>query len=278
MSNTTNTTITIEGQEVPVADLAFLVDSTRVSCEVHAECLNNLTAGDNEIVRAWRAAAFFSANTAVALAKRSIEILEIGEPVAVKLAIELGGRMNKEHKTFWDGCQKFDMDNLPALPADLEERRAGIQARYDAAAAALKALSADVAALPLDNAHRAAAEVVIHMIDKASSEAASSVAFALGKAHAMEISDADVNQGVEAAIMQLTWIMGKTEAEAQAIVTEKLGTTMEERKANIIKMQLEPLAPDSEGSKNGALLSAEQEVMIVELGVEKVRALIAPAA
>ena len=272
-----NTTITIEGQEVPVADLAFLVESTRTSCEIHAQSLNDLTSYEDENQRACAAAAFFSANTAVALGKLTIDVIEIGEPTAIKLAIELTGRMNKEHKTFWDAHQRRDTSNLPTAAA-LYARRVGIQARYNTAVASLKTLTADVAALPCENAHKAAAEIVINLIAKAASEAASSVAFVLGKADAIEVTDAQVKEAVEGAMLQLTWLMGKTEAEAQAIITEKLGTTMEERKAAIIKAQLEPLAPLSHGSRDGALLSADQEMMIVELGVEKVRALLAPVA
>ncbi|MBS2010213.1 MAG: hypothetical protein JST01_24400 [Cyanobacteria bacterium SZAS TMP-1] len=270
----TETTIVIDGSEIPVALVAHIMNNAVGTMATHSQICDQLAAVDDQLYRARMAAAFFSANTAVTLTKLTLAVLESLDVEAYQACLVLSGHMNKAHKVIWDEFQDaFEHKDKP-LPDDMETRRAALAGRRDQLAAAIKALNQAALLLPAEGAGVASGLKVANFASVALSEASSSIDFALGTA-TFAVSDESLKAGIEEMTTMITSQLGKSADEAHAMIVEKLGATAEEQKAAIASMQLAPLAPESEGTRNGALLSAEQELTVAEEALAKAREMLA---
>ncbi len=259
-------TIEIEGQKIPVDSLVFLVRHGINTCQIHASITGELGQTTDEVMRAYQAAAFFSSNTAASIGEQVLLCIASGDGALVKLAMQVGGRMNKRHEEFWKDYNACRDGDPPTLPGDLDTRRQGLRARMDAVNALVASASAAVESLADDSSLKASARLALQLVQVAQREATSSVEFALGN-FKLEISDEQLKEAVESFKLQLMVLMGKTEAEAMATIDARLGATDADKKAFMVNAQLSKLAANSEGSLNGSLLSGEQELSVVELGV-----------
>lgn len=259
-------TIEIEGQKMPVDSLVFIVQHGINTCQVRSSITGALNEANDEVLRAYQAAAFFSSNTAAAIGAQVLLCIAGGDGALVKLAMQVGGRMNKRHEEFWKDYNACRDGNPPALPGDLDSRRQGLRARLDAANALVASAAAAVETMADDDSLKASARLALQLVQVAQREAASSVEFALGNFN-MEISDEQLKETVDDIKLQLMVLMGKTEAEATAMIDTRLGATDAAKKATMVNAHRTKLAADSQGSLNGALLSGEQELAAVEQGV-----------
>lgn len=259
-------TIEIEGQKMPVDSLVFIVQHGINTCQVRSSITGDLNQANDQVLRAYQAAAFFSSNTAAAIGAQVLLCIASGDGALVKLAMQVGGRMNKRHEEFWKDYNACRDGDPPALPGDLETRRQGLRARLEAANALVDSTAACVEALADDDSLKASARLALQLVQVAQHEAASSVEFALGNFN-MEISDEQLKSTVDDIKLQLMVLMGKSEAEATAMIDTRLGATDAAKKAAMVNAHRTKLAADSQGSLDGALLSGEQELAVVELGV-----------
>ena len=259
-------TIEIEGQKMPVDSLVFIVQHGINTCQVRSSITGDLNQANDQVLRAYQAAAFFSSNTAAAIGAQVLLCIASGDGALVKLAMQVGGRMNKRHEEFWKDYNACRDGDPPALPGDLETRRQGLRARLEAANALVDSTAACVEALADDDSLKASARLALQLVQVAQREAASSVEFALGNFN-MEISDEQLKETVADLKLQLMVLMGKSEAEATAMIDTRLGATDAAKKATMVNAHRTKLAADSQGSLDGALLSSEQELAAVELGV-----------
>ncbi len=259
-------TIEIEGQKMPVDSLVFIVQHGINTCQVRSSITGDLNQANDQVLRAYQAAAFFSSNTAAAIGAQVLLCIASGDGALVKLAMQVGGRMNKRHEEFWKDYNACRDGDPPALPGDLETRRQGLRARLEAANALVDSTAACVEALADDDSLKASARLALQLVQVAQREAASSVEFALGNFN-MEISDEQLKSTVDDIKLQLMVLMGKSEAEATAMIDTRLGATDAAKKAAMVNAHRTKLAADSQGSLDGALLSGEQELAVVELGV-----------
>lgn len=263
---TPEATIEIEGQKMPVDSLVFIVQHGINTCQVRSSVTGDLNQANDQVLRAYQAAAFFSSNTAAAIGAQVLLCIASGDGALVKLAMQVGGRMNKRHEEFWKDYNACRDGDPPALPGDLETRRQGLRARLEAANALVASTAAAVEALADDDSLKASARLALQLVQVAQREAASSVEFALGNFN-MEISDEQLKETVADLKLQLMVLMGKSEAEATAMIDTRLGATDAAKKATMVNAHRTKLAADSQGSLDGALLSSEQELAAVELGV-----------
>jgi hypothetical protein len=255
----TDQIIVIEGQSVPVATIASQIQVSQALAEMHAAFCNNLDNYPDGLPRTYAAAAFFSGNASSTLAQEVIDCLEIGNGDAVQIAIKMGGVINKQHKDFWAALQDSRSGEPLPVPDDLVGRRKA-QER-------LTKLKAQVAALPIDHARKVLGEVVLKVLVKAEFGAAESVKCALGDFN-LQLPEEQFSSIIAGAIEQLTDGGRMSEAEARQILDEKLGASDDEKKAAIIAQETAPLALESSGTQDGALLSAEQEIAALNTGID----------
>ena len=100
-SETPEATIEIEGQKMPVDSLVFIVQHGINTCQVRSSVTGDLNQANDQVLRAYQAAAFFSSNTAAAIGAQVLLCIASGDGALVKLAMQVGGRMNKRHEEFW---------------------------------------------------------------------------------------------------------------------------------------------------------------------------------
>lgn len=262
--------ITIDGQVVKVNDVAMMLAGSKQTVQLHVAFTSSLGLAADKVV-AHQAAAFFSANASTVLFDELISALEIGDGVAVKMLLDLGGVINRAHKGFWSDFQQADEGLAPALPDDLESRRAGIMARLADARSRYDALKVRVAALDV-HASKVAASVVCNALVRVETGAVESAQAAFGKME-LTVSDEQLQRVVQGAMADLQFA-GKSEEEALVIIAEKLGATPEAQKQALVQSQIESLGLGRQGVQDGALLSAEAEIATLEKGVELVNGLL----
>jgi hypothetical protein len=263
----TDQIIVIEGQSVPVATIASQIQVSQALAEMHAAFCNNLDNYPDGLPRTYAAAAFFSGNASSTLAQEVIDCLEIGNGDAVQIAIKMGGVINKQHKDFWAALQDSRSGEPLPVPDDLVGRRKALPSTLATAQERLTKLKAQVAALPIDHARKVLGEVVLKVLVKAEFGAAESVKCALGDFN-LQLPEEQFSSIIAGAIEQLTDGGRMSEAEARQILDEKLGASDDEKKAAIIAQETAPLALESSGTQDGALLSAEQEIAALNTGID----------
>lgn len=261
-----NDQIVIAGETIPTSTLAVLLQPGIFMAQMHAGESNQLVSAADDLSRAHQAAAFFSANACDVIGNQAMACLEAGDGVALQLALEINGLMHKHHKLFWAAFEACQNGQAPALPDDLEARRGVLRDNLSAAVAALEQVRATAAALPADSPKKVTAGLVLALLDKAAKGAAESVDCAFGVLN-VEVSDEQLANLVADSMMQLTFVLGKSEEEARQMIEAKLGSTAEEQKKAVAAQVAAPLAIDTVGIGNGTLLSAEQEIAVLAHGV-----------
>lgn len=263
----TDQTIVIEGQSVPVSTIASQIQLSQALAEMHAAFCNILENYPDGLQRTYAAAAFFSGNASTTLARQVIDCLEIGNGDAVQIAIKMGGVINKQHKDFWTTLQDGRAGEPLPVPEDLVGRRKALPSTLASAQQRLGKLKAQVEALAIDHAQKVLGEVVLKVLLKVEVGAAESVKCALGNFD-LQLPEEQFSSIIAETIEQLTAGGRMSEAEARQILDEKLGASDEEKKAAIIAQETAPLALESIGTQDGALLSAEQEIAALNTGID----------
>lgn len=258
-------------------DLDSMVGFLLTLMELHVDACGDLSEAEDEVTRAHQAAMVYSGNAAIDVGKLSRAHLPAKNQSIALIESELLSIIFNQHDKHWENFELCRDGNPPALPADLEVRRGNLPGKFQSVESRLAAVTTRVAELPVDgDGRKSGCESVLETAKAIVEGAGSSTAIACGTFKLPEVTD----EGVAAIVEQgKTAYMeaGKSESEALAAVDAKLGKTLEEKKAAITKKTAAKFGIDSEGGKNGAVLSAEQEIALAETAIDKLDNLVALA-
>lgn len=264
-----NTTIVIRGQSALAFHVAFPIMNAVHMCEAHVDATRKFAEAADEQVRTLQVATCLSGNTGKALGEKIIGLIEVGNGYAVDLGIQLCNAIFRTHNQFWEDYQDQRRGKSAAMATTeaMEARRGLLEERLTAAEGSAEAVKFHLDSLDCADERRLAGELFYSIVEGAVKEARSSVNIALGK-YAVTVSDQQLKATVDEALNYFVQVGGMTQEAAEAKITEVLGATDEERKAKMVAAEQAALMLDSQGTKDGALLSAGNELDIIEKGVQ----------
>ena len=264
-----STTIVIRGQSALAFHVAFPIMNATHMCEAHVDATRKFAEAADEQVRTLQVATCLSGNTGKALGEKIVGLIEVGNGYAVDLGIQLCNAIFRTHNQFWEDYQdqRRGKSVVMATAEVMEARRGLLEERLTAAEEAAEAVKFHLDSLDCADERRLAGELFYSIVEGAVKEAQSSVTFALGK-YQVTVSDEQLKATVDEAINYFVQVGGMTQEAAEAKITEVLGATDEDRKAKMVAAEQAALMLDSQGTKDGALLAAGNELDIIEQGVQ----------
>lgn len=185
------TMITVHGYQLSSEMLCRQVNIAVSVVEYHSKITEDISEAPDEVTRTQKVAANFTANTAQALGKKLVDLIETGNGYAVELGFKLIGKVFEPHDKIWVAYdEKCHGKDANVLTEDrLTERRGLLEPRLASAKVDAEAAKTALQELPSNDPRRLATKLFLEMVQVALELAVISFKLATGKFKTKGIKD-----------------------------------------------------------------------------------------